>query len=236
MSRNGKVGRGTGSVDLPGGGGSGVRGVGVVGVSRGGGVVVASGCRRLAAGPSMARVWCGGGGVVVGTSGCRGPSVRAGVWSGVLCAGVVIVPWRLGSPHADVRPHFPVVLTAAGVKFVVGVVWRVGSPHADLLPHFPPVVAPGRRSVWQRRVSSNGAPGSLMARFCVPKAFHLSAGFWNVTILVPVGGSKLARIAGGSSMGASAGESSCLCRFWPAVLRSGLFVRGGGARRGQLTG
>ena len=33
VSGNGKVGRGTGSVDIPGGGGSGVRGVGVGGVS-----------------------------------------------------------------------------------------------------------------------------------------------------------------------------------------------------------
>ena len=185
-----------------------------MGRRRGGGVGLSlAGCGT---GRGERLVWWrgGGGGVVVGTSGRLGPSVRSSVWSGVCRAGVIVVRWRVGSPHADVRPHFPVVLAAAGVAFVVVGVWRVGSPHADFLPHFPPVVAPVRCSVWWRRVSSNGAPGSRMARFRVPKAFHWSAGFWNVTFLIPAGGSNLARIVGGTGWGR------------PLVGRRGLVVFG----------
>ena len=139
---------------------------------------------------------------------------------------VVIVRWRVGSPHAEVwpRPSAPTSIVVVAPAVVASVIGFCG-----LCPGF-----------WRRRAVSNGVPGGLFPRFCDPKAFHRSAGVSNRAHLHRSGGSNLMRFVGGSCIGASAyGFLLRLRILWYVGSWSGPRSRGGGrfgAGFGALSG
>ena len=113
---------------------------------------------------------------------CGDGVVVGGLGAGARC--------RVGSPHAEVRPHEPPVV------FVVD---AIGASVFTSCPCGDKVGLVGREGCCRRAAPSNGSPGSLILCLCEPKAFHLSAGCSNCTLGRRANGSNLMRIVWGGA-------------------------------------